>query len=229
MADHGRDTDRKEVSRKRRDLLKAGVAMAVSPVLAGMAAPDRAAGAQAETAKTAKNVLIISASPRDEGNSDLLCDAFMQGAAEAGHAVAKIRLSDKKINFCLGCCACISDPGSCVQDDDMAGILDKALAADVLVLASPVYFLTFNARMKNFIDRFCPIYTMVRDLDVYFIASAAGGRRSIDSIVQGFRVFTGCLYGAREKGVIAATGLWDEGGVKGTHVLDEARDMGRNV
>ncbi|OIQ50132.1 FMN-dependent NADH-azoreductase [Pseudodesulfovibrio hydrargyri] len=228
MRERDRDTDRTGIFRERRELLKAGATLVAAPVAAAMAS---AQPAQAESgpAKAVKNVLIVSASPRDEGNSDILCDEFLRGAAEAGHRAEKIRLSDLDINFCLGCCSCISDPGSCVQDDDMAPLMKKALEADVLVLASPVYFMTFNARMKNFIDRFCPIYTMVRDLDVYFIASAAGGRRSIDSVVAGFRVFTDCLYGARERGVVACTGIWDEGGVKGTGSLREAYDMGRNV
>ncbi|QGY42024.1 flavodoxin family protein [Pseudodesulfovibrio cashew] len=191
--------------------------------MSAVATPSRA---QASADRKSKKVLIISATPREEGNSDILCDEFMRGARKAGHAVEKIRLSEKDINFCTGCCSCISDPGACVQDDDMAEILEKALAADVMVLASPVYFLTFNARMKNFIDRFCPIYTMIRDLDVYFIASAAGGQRSVDSVVHGFRVFTGCLYGAREKGVVAATGVWDEGGIRGSRVLHDAYQMG---
>ena len=223
-----RDTDRTKISRERRELLKAGVAMAAAPVVAAVAAAGPAQ-AQAGPDKSVKNVLLISASPRDEGNSDILCDEFLRGAVAAGHRAEKIRLEEQDINFCTGCCSCISDPGSCVQDDDMAPILKKALDADVLVLASPVYFLTFNARMKNFIDRFCPIYTMVRDLDVYFIASAAGGQRSIDSVVAGFRVFTNCLYGAREKGVVGCTGVWDEGRVKGTRTFQEAYEMGRNV
>jgi NAD(P)H-dependent FMN reductase len=226
MRDHDKDTDRTGISHERRELLKAGATLVAGPVVAAMAS---AKPARAATDKAVKNVLIVSATPRDEGNSDILCDEFLRGAQEAGHAAEKIRLSDKDINFCLGCCSCISEPGSCVQDDDMAPILKKALEADVLVLASPVYFMTFNARMKNFIDRFCPVYTMVRDLDVYFIASAAGGRRSIDSVVAGFRVFTDCLYGARERGVVACTGVWDEGGVRGTGSLRKAYDMGRNV
>lgn len=228
MADKDRKTGRGEVSRERRELLKTGVAMAVAPLVAGMASAVSPGEARAASAKAGKNVLIISASPRENGNSDLLCDAFLRGAREAGHAVEKIRLSDKHINFCTGCCSCIWDPGACVQEDDMAGILEKALAADVMVLASPVYFLTFNARMKNFIDRFCPVYTMVKDLDVYFIASAAGGQRSVDGIVQGFRVFTGCLSGARERGVVAATGIWNEGEVR-DRVLKDAYEMGLNA
>lgn len=51
----------------------------------------------------AKNVLLLSASPRKGGNSDLLCDQFMRGAKEAGNQAEKIFLRDKKINYCTGC------------------------------------------------------------------------------------------------------------------------------
>ena len=53
-----------------------------------------------------KKVLIISASPRKGGNSDLLCDQFAKGATEAGHHVEKVRLAEKKIGYCTGCYAC---------------------------------------------------------------------------------------------------------------------------
>ena len=53
-----------------------------------------------------KKVLIISASPRKGGNSDLLCDQFAKGAREAGHHVEKVRLAEKKIGYCTGCYAC---------------------------------------------------------------------------------------------------------------------------
>ena len=53
-----------------------------------------------------KNILVISSSPRRNGNSDLLCDEFIKGALEAGNKVEKVFLADKKINVCLGCGAC---------------------------------------------------------------------------------------------------------------------------
>jgi len=86
-----------------------------------------------------KKVLVLSASPRKGGNSDLLCDQFMLGAKEAGNQVEKIYIQDKKINFCFGCLACQSNGGSCVQHDDMEEIMEKMIESDVLVLATPVY------------------------------------------------------------------------------------------
>ena len=53
-----------------------------------------------------KKILIISASGRKGGNSDLLCDQFAKGAIEAGHEVEKVRLAEKKIGCCTGCDAC---------------------------------------------------------------------------------------------------------------------------
>jgi multimeric flavodoxin WrbA len=176
-----------------------------------------------------KNILLISASPRTQGNSDILCDEFMRGAEESGHHAEKIRLAEKDINYCTGCCSCIGGKGSCAQQDDMPEIHNKILAADVLVLATPVYFRSFNGQMKTFIDRVCPIYSMINDKDVYFIISAAGGKLPVDSTVESFRVFTGCLSGIREKGVISVTGVWDEGGVKGMKVLKQAYTAGVNA
>lgn len=176
-----------------------------------------------------KNILIVSASPRKGGNSDLLCDQFMGGAREAGHNAKKIRLSEKRINYCTGCCTCIGKKGTCIQQDDMNDIFTKILAADVMVLATPVYFHTMNGQMKTFIDRTCPIYSRIRGKDVYYIVSAAGGKLPVDRAVHSLKVFTGCLLDIREKGVISVTGIWGAGGVKGTPAIEQAYKMGKNA
>jgi multimeric flavodoxin WrbA len=62
----------------------------------------------------AKKLLVLSASPRKVGNSDLLCDQFMLGAKEAGNQVEKILLRDKRINHCVACGACQGNGGRCV-------------------------------------------------------------------------------------------------------------------
>ncbi len=173
-----------------------------------------------------KNILIISASPRRNGNSDLLCDAFMRGAEEAGHSVEKIRLAEKNINYCTGCCTCIGGRGTCAQQDDMAEISEQMLNADVLVLASPVYFRSFNGQMKTFIDRVCPIYSKLNNKEVYYIISAAGGSFPVESTVQSFRVFTDCLSGTKEMGIISSTGHWDAGAVKEGRIMDQAYEVG---
>ena len=101
----------------------------------------------------AKKVLILSSSPRRGGNSDRLCDRFMAGAQQAGHEVEKIFLKDRRIGYCTGCGACYGGAGPCPQKDDAAGVIGKMVEADVIVMATPVYFYTLSAQMKTLIDR----------------------------------------------------------------------------
>lgn len=175
-----------------------------------------------------KKILLISSSPRKNANSDILCDEFMRGALESGQTAEKIRLAESDINYCTGCCTCIGNPGSCVQNDDMNSLLKKVLDADVLVFASPVYFHSFNAHMKTFMDRVCPIYPLIHNKDVYFIVAAAGGSLPVGNAFKTFRTFTDCL-DVSEKGTVAVTGVWNEGGVKGKRALKEAYEMGLNA
>jgi len=175
-----------------------------------------------------KNIVIISSTPRKNGNSDILCDEFMRGAVEAGHEVVKIRLSEKNIKYCTGCCSCIGKPGACVQKDDMNEILTRILAADIMVLASPVYFRSFNGQMKTFIDRVCPIYPLIHNKEVYFIAAAAGGSLPVNSTFQSFRVFTDCL-DVTERGTVAVTGFWNAGEVRNSDAMNQAYLLGKKA
>lgn len=177
-----------------------------------------------------KNVLVISASPRKGGNSDTLCDEFIRGAQESGNHAEKIFLASKNIKYCIGYGVC-NTTQKCVQKDDMAEILDKMVEADVIVLATPVYFYTMDAQMKTLIDRTVPRYTEIQNKDFYFIVAAADTeRKMMERTIEGFRGFTqDCLTGAREKGIIYGTGAWQAGEIKGTPAVKQAYEMGRNV
>lgn len=177
-----------------------------------------------------KNVLIISASPRKNGNSDILCDRFAQGAKESGHKAEKVFLASQTIGYCKGCGVCNSTH-HCVQKDDMAGILEKMVNADVIVLATPVYFYSMDGQMKTFIDRTVPRYTEIRDKDFYFIMTAADTEQgSLRRTIEGLRGFTeDCLAGAREAGIIYGTGAWRAGEITSTDAYDEAYETGKNI
>ena len=71
-----------------------------------------------------KKVLILSGSPRKDGNSDTLCDEFLKGAVEAGNEVEKIFIAGKNIGYCKACYAC-KDTGICAIKDDMGDVLQK--------------------------------------------------------------------------------------------------------
>jgi multimeric flavodoxin WrbA len=176
-----------------------------------------------------KKVLILSASPRKGGNSDLLCDQFMLGAKETGNQTEKIFLRDKKIGYCTGCGSCVASK-SCVQKDDMAEVLEKMIAADVIVMATPVYFYTMNGQMKTMIDRTCPRYTEISNKEIYFIMTAADSRKqAMERTLEGFRGFTSLLSGAKEKGIIYGTGAWNMGDIIGSKAMVQAYEMGKTV
>lgn len=178
----------------------------------------------------AKKVLILSSSPRRGGNSDTLCNEFMRGAVESGNEVEKIFLRDKVIHPCLGCSVCSRDKKSCPQKDDAAEVIGKMLQADVIVMATPVYFYAMSAQMKTLIDRCCGPYTEMSNKEFYFIATAAEDDPAImDRIIANFMGFLDCLENPVIKGSLFCGGVWHMGEIKGNPALEKAYEMGRSV
>ncbi len=175
------------------------------------------------------NVLVISSSPRARGNSELLCDAFAEGALTAGHSVEQYRLREHRISPCTACYACQKNGGVCCQKDDMNELMGKLLAADAICLASPVYFYSICAQLKAMIDRCVARYTDITGKKFWFIVSAADDRDSILRAVEPLRGFVDCLPGSVECGALFAHGVYEKGDVTATGFLDEARAMGASI
>lgn len=176
-----------------------------------------------------KKVLILSGSPRKNGNSDILCDSFAAGATDGGHKVEKIRVAEKNIGCCRGCYAC-KDSGACVIKDDMAEILQKIIDADVLVLASPVYFYSIDAQLKALIDRTVARWLEVKNKEFYYIVTMADSAlSSADTTLACFRGYADCVEGAQEKGIIIGNGVYEKGEVKNTDTEKAAYEMGKSI
>lgn len=176
-----------------------------------------------------KNVLILSASPRKGGNSDILCDEFKKGAESTGHSVEKIRVSEKNIGYCRACYACKAN-GNCAIKDDMAEVLQKMIDADVIVFASPVYFYSVDAQLKALIDRTVARWLEVKNKEFYYIMTAADEEVSaMDTTLACFRGYADCVEGAKEMGVIYGTGVYEKGEILNSKCMSEAYEMGKNV
>ena len=175
-----------------------------------------------------KKVLALSSSPRRGGNSDLLCDQFIKGAQEGGHDAKKIFLKDKKINYCTGR-GMLNGKKPCPQKDDMAGIFSKVIEADVIVMATPVYFYTMCGQMKTLIEIYSR-YTEISGKEFYFIVTAADDSKpAMERTLEGFRAFTSCLSKAKEKGIIYGTGAWNIGEIKKSNAMKQAYEMGKKA
>lgn len=176
-----------------------------------------------------KKVLILSGSPRKDGNSDILCNEFMRGATESGNEVEKIRVAEKKIGYCTGCYAC-RDTGVCAIKDDMDEVMQKLIDADVIVFASPVYFYSIDAQLKALIDRTVCRWTEVKDKEFYYIMTAAdSGTKSMETTLACFRGYSDCVEGAKEMGVIYGTGVYEKGEIKDKKAMLEAYEMGKGI
>ncbi len=176
-----------------------------------------------------KRVLILSSSPRRYGNSDRLCDEFLRGAQEAGHDAEKIFLKSRRIGYCTGCGVCYNGANPCPQQDDAAAVVAKMIEADVIVMATPVYFYTMSAQMKTLIDRCCARYTEMTGKEFYFIVTAADdSTAAMERTIDGFRGFLDCLDAPRECGVIYGAGAWKVGEIEGKQAVKQAYEAGRN-
>lgn len=176
-----------------------------------------------------KKVLILSGSPRKGGNSDLLCDEFARGATESGNHAEKIRVAEKNIACCKACYACKAD-GVCVIKDDMAQLMQKIINADVIVLASPVYFYSVDAQLKAVIDRTVARWTEVKNKEFYYIVTMADEElSSADTTLACFRGYADCVEGAKEMGVIIGNGVYEKGEIVGSDAMRRAYLAGKSI
>jgi len=105
------------------------------------------------------NVLVLSSSPRRNGNSRLLAEALLEGVDEAGHRGALAHVDDHVTSFLRDCRGCRGADGRCrIEDGFEALLLERVLPADAVVFATPLYWYGVSGQLKTFLDRiFCYI------------------------------------------------------------------------
>lgn len=175
------------------------------------------------------NILILSGSPRKGGNTELLADVFAKGAAKHHH-VEIVFVHDYDVNPCLGCNACFKTNGICAQKDDMSVIYEKMAKADMLVIASPVYFYGISAQLKAVIDRF---HNPVRDTfhikkTALLLVGAASMPELFDAILSEYNL---CLkfFNLEDAGKVLVRGVKDKGDIQSTDALNEAYTLGLSI
>ncbi len=105
-----------------------------------------------------KKIVVITGSPRKNGNSFAMTDAFIKAAETKGHAVTRFDAAFKKVGGCHACETCYSTGKACTFDDDFNAIAPAILEADAIVFTMPVYWYSIPAQIKGVIDR---IYSLV--------------------------------------------------------------------
>lgn len=179
-----------------------------------------------------KQILVVKGSPRKNGNTSAMADAFVKGAIENHNIITEVILKDKNIGDCLGCGACQRNGGTCVQKDDMTEIYDAMKESDIIVLACPVYFYTWTSLMKRMIDRTFAVESILMNKKFYLLsAGAAPEEKYMQTMTDSFRQYVSCFRaGGNEEGsILFAYGTNEPSDVKTMSVLEKAFQLGKSI
>jgi len=179
-----------------------------------------------------KNIVIITGSPRKNGNSGLLAKAFMEGAKEAGDNVFLFETADKNLSPCIACETCFSKGQTCSISDDFSGIIPILEKAEVIVFSTPLYWFTFSSQIKMFIDRLYLYSSGKKKLNikkaVLMVTAATDDINDFDGIIKSFELILN--YTKWENaGILAVPNVSDPGDVKKTDGLIKAKELGLNI
>jgi len=170
----------------------------------------------------------IVGSPRQGGNTDVLVQEILAGAAEEGVETDLVRLGDLRIEPCRACDAC-RETGVCVLDDDFPALFERMRSSQAWVLGTPVYWWGPTAQFKAFLDRW---YMAASHRDVFrgrrvAFAVPSGGGPSYANHTVGLLEEVAAYLGMDHRGTlsIAASG---RGSVREqAEVMERARELGR--
>ncbi len=111
-----------------------------------------------------KKIVVITGSPRKNGNSFAMTEAFIKAAEEKGHTVTRFDAAMKKVGGCHACETCYSTGKACTFDDDFNTIAPAILEADAIVFTMPVYWYSIPAQIKGVIDRIFSLVVGGKDI-----------------------------------------------------------------
>lgn len=175
-------------------------------------------------------VVVLAGSVRKGGNTDLLVGAFADGAGK-NNDVEVVSVADYKVNPCIGCNSCFArENHQCFQKDDMELIYRKLRGADIIAVASPVYFYGISAQLKAVVDR---LHNPVRNEFhvkklVLLLVGAATLPELFDAIKVQYQLILNFFH-LENAGMVLVRGVKDIGDVKEHPALQEAYDLGDSL
>jgi multimeric flavodoxin WrbA len=173
--------------------------------------------------ETQMKLLGISASPRkNRSNTYLLLKEVLSGAAKEGEQTEVVHLCDLKIDFCRHCESCHKNLMVCPIEDDAYLLLNKMLASDGIIFASPVYIDNITGYLKTFLDRSTHFIHCQRLLGKYVgaVATAGGGpQQMVLDYIHHYSLICGAQYVGGVSSVVPVT----------EEIKKRASDLGRNL
>ena len=183
-----------------------------------------------------KKICILNGSPRPKGNTKALITSFIKGAEAAGNEILCFDLQKMDIHGCLGCCGGGKDEAHpCVQRDDMEKIYPAYREADVVVLASPMYYWGISGQLKCAFDRLFAVAELTPNYenphkDCILLMAAEGDTESNFAPVKAFYEGLVSHLGWNNRGIVYAGGNMDAGAILGKpEQLAQAEALGRSI
>ena len=178
-----------------------------------------------------KEIVMILGSPRKNGNSEQLADAFARGAERAGHRVTKIYTEELDAG-CVGCGGCYQTENQpCCRHADFNAVAAQLLRADGIVFAAPLYWFDIPGKMKCFIDNMFCFYAAGKNLSRKRTAMLCCGHAKdytmFDGVQRSFELVSRCLDWSIA-GQIYVDGVMDAGEVQKMNGPQRSEQLGEN-
>lgn len=135
-----------------------------------------------------KKIVVITGSPRKNGNSFAMTNAFIQAAEAKGHQVTRFDAAMQNVGGCHACETCFKTGKACSFDDDFNAIAPAILEADAVVFTMPVYWYSIPAQIKGIIDKLFSFVVGGKDITGKACALIACCEEDDLSVLDGVRI-----------------------------------------
>ncbi|OPL11455.1 MAG: flavodoxin [Firmicutes bacterium ML8_F2] len=181
-----------------------------------------------------KSILVLTGSPRKNGNSERMADAFIKGALAVGHEVMKFNAGLKNIGGCRACKKCWSKDEPCIYRDDFDELVPLLEKADVIVFSTPLYWFTFSAqimapinRMYAYLEDNCKRPLKLKE-SLLFVCGADADVKIFDGTIATYRSIADYM-NWEDRGILAVPKVQDKGDIDRTDALQKAEEFGRSL
>ena len=179
-----------------------------------------------------KKIVVITGSPRKNGNSFAMTDAFIKAAEAKGHKVTRFDAALKKVGGCHACATCFKTGKACSFDDDFNIIAPSILEADAVVFSPPVYWYSFPAQIKGVIDRLFSFCVAGKDVAGKECALITCCEEEDMSVMDGVRVpyeRTAALLKWKSVGEVLIPSVLNEGDINKTDGCAQAAALAEKI
>jgi multimeric flavodoxin WrbA len=176
--------------------------------------------------------VVVTGSPRKGGNSDLMAQAFAEGARQAGHSVVLFEAARRKLSCCTACNRCFHNGQACAASDAFNELASVLETADTIVFCTPLYWFTFPASLKIVIDKLYAFIVGERPLHikeaVLMVCAETDDRSDFEAIIKTYELILDYQQW-KNAGILTVPKVRDAGDIEKTDGLDRARAMGLRI